>query len=109
MTCWTKNHPRQRISITMTTIVTTEDIRELFGRHADAYIRKDSQSLATCYADCCVIESPTFGRLTSRTEIESSFRNWFDAFPDATVELDHLLITGNRVAQAVTLHGTDTG
>jgi steroid delta-isomerase-like uncharacterized protein len=89
--------------------MTSEEIDTLFARYHELTERRDASSLAALYAENCIVESPSYGRLVAREAIERAFQEWFAAFPDWTVEYQELLVTGNRAVQTATHHGTDTG
>jgi serine phosphatase RsbU (regulator of sigma subunit)/predicted ester cyclase len=89
--------------------MTQEEIFTFFASWRDAYTRRDSTAFAAHYADNCVLESPAYGRLAGRALVENAHRGWFVTFPDVEVEFGDLLVTGDRVVQTSTMHGTDTG
>jgi steroid delta-isomerase-like uncharacterized protein len=89
--------------------MTSEEINTLFARHRELTERRDAGSIAALYAENCIVESPSYGRLVGREAIERSLQEWFATFPDWTFEYQELLITGNRVVQTATVQGTDTG
>jgi phosphoserine phosphatase RsbU/P len=93
----------------MTSAMTADEVNALFACWRDALLRHDAAGLAACYADNCILESPSYGSLTGRAQAEASWRNWFETFPDSSATFVELLIAGNRVAQTYTVHGTDTG
>jgi steroid delta-isomerase-like uncharacterized protein len=91
--------------------MTRQDVEEVFARRQEALERRDAAMLALLHSEDGVLESPTAGGIVSgRRAIEDVYRAWFTAFPDAAFIVDEpLLIDGNRVAQRLTLTGTDTG
>ena len=47
--------------------------------------------------------------MVGRADVEKVFRAWFGAFLDLKIRTDSLVIDGNRVAQVLSLEGTDIG
>jgi steroid delta-isomerase-like uncharacterized protein len=80
----------------------------LTSRH-EAFERRDLRKLAGLYSEECVLESPMAGTVAGRAAIEQAFHALFTAFPDLVFTSDEILIDGDRVAQTLTLVGTDIG
>src|SRR5262245_17759094 len=89
--------------------MTPEEITALFAHWRAAWARHDAVALAAFYADNAVLESPTFGRRIGRAAIESSYHEWFTAISDQSIDIGEFSVTGDRVVQTTTVHGTDTG
>ena len=89
--------------------MTTAEIVALFARRADAFSRHDAVTLAATHAEAGILLSPTAGTIVGRNAIENVYRLWFSAFPDLRMEVEDLLIAGDRVVQTVTVSGTDVG
>ena len=89
--------------------MTREEIVSLFSRRAAAQGDHDVDALTALYADSCVVESPLGGTHQGRDAIAHVFRSFFDAFPDANLTQEELIVDGDRVVQVGTLSGTDTG
>ena len=89
--------------------MTREEIVAFFERRQDALDNLDAARIAADYADTCVVESPMAGTHQGRAAVERVYRAVFDAFLDHTVRTETLVVDGNRVAQVVTLEGTDVG
>jgi len=89
--------------------MTREEIVSLFSRRAVAHGDHDVEGLASLYAESCVVESPLGGTHQGRDAIAQVLRTFFDAFPDAELSQEDLIIDGDRVVQVGTLSGTDTG
>ena len=91
--------------------MTRHDLEELFTRRQQALEGHDATTLASFHSEDGIIVSPMAGgTVHGRKAIEDIYRGWFSAFPDAKFTLDGpLLIDGNRVAQHLTITGTDTG
>lgn len=89
--------------------MTREEIVSLFSRRAVAQGDHDVEGLASLYAESCVVESPLGGTHQGRDAVAQVLRTFFDAFPDAELSQEDLIIDGDRVVQVGTLSGTDTG
>jgi steroid delta-isomerase-like uncharacterized protein len=91
--------------------MTRQDVEDVFVRRQQALGRRDAATLASLHCENGVLESPTAGgTVHGRRAIEEIYRAWFTGFPDVTFVADEpLLIDGNRVAQRLTISGTDTG
>lgn len=89
--------------------MTAEETKALFARRREAFALHDSMALAVSYDEDCVVESPAFGTLFGRTAVERVHAQFFAAFPDVQFQFGETLIAGDRVAQAATMYGTDTG
>jgi steroid delta-isomerase-like uncharacterized protein len=89
--------------------MTVKEIAAFFDRRGEAWARNDALTLSADYAENAVLHSPTAGIVIGRSAIERVYRVWMSAFPDLKVETDDLIIADDRVAQVVTVSGTDTG
>jgi steroid delta-isomerase-like uncharacterized protein len=91
--------------------VTREAIVELMKRRRLAMEQRDSNALASIYADECILDSPTAGgQVKGREAAIQLFEAWFiNAFPDSTAAFEDPVIDGDRVTQIVNLSGTGTG
>ena len=89
--------------------MTRDEIVAFFDRRQHAYDHLDAARLAADYARECVVDSPTAGIHWGRQAAQKALQAVFDAFPDMKVRTDSLIIDGNRVAQVLTIDGTDMG
>ena len=89
--------------------MTPEEISALFARQLEARRHHDVVTIAADYAENCVVETRMSGKQFGRAAVEKVYREFFAAFPDADYEFGDLFISGNQVALAVTVYGTDTG
>ena len=90
--------------------MTRDAIVDLFQRWQRAADRRDVHALVSLYAETCVVESPIAGgaisgRAANVEVIEAAYKG----FPDFRMNVEEMLIDGDRVAQIGTLTGTDTG
>ena len=89
--------------------MTRGEIVTLMTSRQEAFERRDLRALARLYSEHCVLESPMAGTVTGREAIEQVYQGLFSAFPDLVLSSDEILIDGDRVAQTLTLAGTDMG
>jgi steroid delta-isomerase-like uncharacterized protein len=89
--------------------MTREEIVDLFARREKAFNNQDVETLIALYAEDAVVESPLGGTHQGRTAIGAVADAFFEAFSDATMTADDLVIDGDRVVQVFTMSGTDTG
>jgi steroid delta-isomerase-like uncharacterized protein len=90
-------------------MLTREELTELFVRRQVALDSMDADALARDYADDCTVDSPASGPLVGIAAVDRASRAWFEAFPDLKVRTEQLIIDGARVVQLATLEGTDIG
>ena len=89
--------------------MTLEEITALLTGWRQAWACHDSVALAANYSDTCIVESPTYGKLTGRTSVETTYHDFFATFPDAVPEFGDSSITGHMIVQTMAINGTDTG
>lgn len=89
--------------------MTRDEIVAFFDRRRELYDDFDAAALAADYADDAVIDSPIAGVHTGRPAAEQALRAVFAAFLDRKMTTESLLIDGDRVAQVVTIEGTNIG
>ena len=80
----------------------------LFARRQDAYDNLDAQTLAADYTDDVIIDSPISGR-HGKADVMRGLEAVFDAFVDMRVTTTSLIVDPPRVAQAVTIEGSNLG
>lgn len=85
------------------------EIVEVLGRRHAAWVARDAAALARMHAPDAVVISPAGGVLEGRVEIERVYRQWLAAFPDIVVEVEELIIEGDRVAELAKMSGTHAG
>ena len=83
-------------------------ILALFARRQEAYDNLDAATLAADYADDAVIDSPISGR-HGKAEVLRGLEAVFDAFVDMKVTPTSLIVDPPRVAQIVTIEGSNLG
>ena len=73
-------------------------IRTFVENVVDAWERKDAVAAAGFHTLDSVVESPMFGTLHGRQAIEESYRAFFRAFPDATHQVEAIVVEPPQVA-----------
>jgi steroid delta-isomerase-like uncharacterized protein len=81
-------------------------LQTIAERYADAWNRRDPEAIAQYHALGGVAESPIYATLRGRKMIEDASRAFFTSFPDATLELDAIVVDPPRVALFTTVNAT---
>jgi steroid delta-isomerase-like uncharacterized protein len=89
--------------------MTREEIASLFTRRETAWNDHDVDGIVALYAENAVVESPLGGTHQGRAAIGAIAKTFFEAFTDATLTTDDVIIDGDRVVHVFTMSGTDTG
>ena len=89
--------------------MTREEIVAFFNRRQEALDDLDAATIAADYTEDCIVESPMGGTHQGRAAVERVYQAVFDAFLDHKIQTESLVIDGNRVAQVLSLEGTDIG
>ena len=90
-------------------MLTPEATRALFEKRHIYWKTHDAAALASDHAEECIVESPLGGVVRGRSNIESIYRSWFQAFPDTEMDIHELVIEANKVALVVSIRGTHVG
>lgn len=90
--------------------MTREQISAMFMRRWEQWNRRDTTALVHDFSEDSVVETPLAGgSMHGRKAIEDLYLQFFHAFPDARLQMDDLLIDGERVTLVGRMSGTDTG
>jgi steroid delta-isomerase-like uncharacterized protein len=89
--------------------MTRQEIIEFFARRDEVWQRHDYSALASEHAENGEVDSPLWGKVIGRNEIQNTYVQWFSSFPDAQYFTEHLLIDGNNAAQFIKMSGTQEG
>ncbi|OFW21402.1 MAG: hypothetical protein A3H97_20330 [Acidobacteria bacterium RIFCSPLOWO2_02_FULL_65_29] len=92
--------------------MTSAEIRAFCERFAKAWERSDVAALSACYAEDCEVVSPIFHTLRGRAEVETSFRDLFQAFSDYSIRVNDMIIDsdgGGRAALVWMAQSTHRG
>jgi steroid delta-isomerase-like uncharacterized protein len=88
--------------------MTREQIAALMSSMHRAWKDRDAAGLAAAHAEDSIVNSPMFGEVRGRADIERSYRDLFRAFADWTFEPQDLLIDGARAVQIFGVTATHT-
>ncbi len=86
--------------------MTREELQGIAERYVETWKRRDSAAIAQYFASDAVAESPMYATLRGRKAIDDAFRAFFTSFPDATLEIDAILVDPPRVAIFTTVNAT---
>lgn len=89
--------------------MTREEVANLFARREAAWNDHDVDRIVELYAEDAVVESPLGGTHQGRAAIAAVGKAFFEAFTDARITTDDLIIDGDRAVHVFTMSGTDTG
>jgi hypothetical protein len=84
-------------------------IEEMLAKQKDAFARRDAESLTALHAPDGIFESPAYGTVSGRAQIEQIYRYWYAAFPDFLLTWDAALIDPPRASYFWTFTGTAAG
>jgi ketosteroid isomerase-like protein len=87
----------------------TMTAREAFERGTETFNSHDSDGFAEVLADDVVFEAPGGLRGQGKAACIEFYGTWFDAFPDAHVDVHCLHIIGDVVVEEGTFTGTHNG
>ena len=86
--------------------MTREQLQGIAERYIELWRRRDPAGIAQCHAADGVAESPTYATLRGRQAIEDASRAFSTSFPDATHEVDAILVDPPRFAIFTTVNAT---
>ena len=81
-------------------------LEALADRFVEAFKRRDPEAMAACHAVDGVAESPMYATLKGRRAIEDAYRAFVTSFPDATTDVDTVLIDPPCIAVFATINAT---
>jgi ketosteroid isomerase-like protein len=85
------------------------EARKMMDAVTEAVFRKDLEAAAKLYAPDAVAITPDAGEVRGREQIIQYFRQFLDAFPDATDEVVHSHESGDTAIDEGYVFGTNTG
>jgi steroid delta-isomerase-like uncharacterized protein len=88
--------------------MTREQIVGVMQAMQRAWTVRDPVALAATHGEDGLVQSPIFGEVRGRADIERTYRDLFRAFADWTYEGQDLIIDGNRAAQTFAVTATHT-
>ena len=86
--------------------MTRQELQETAERYLKAWTRRDPATIAQYHASDGVVESPIYATLRGRKAIEDASRAFFTSFPDATLEVDAIVVDAPRIAIFTTVNAT---
>jgi steroid delta-isomerase-like uncharacterized protein len=86
--------------------MTRAELQDLAERYMDAWRGRDLVSIAAFHAVDGVVESPIYATLRGRKAIEDAARAFFGSFPDASFDVDAMVIDPPHVAAFTTTNAT---
>jgi steroid delta-isomerase-like uncharacterized protein len=89
--------------------MTRDAIVSLLAQRQAAIQRRDVEALMALHSATCVVDSPFGGHVKGSEAIRRVYEGWLEAFPDVDWATEPPIIDGDRVAQVVTVAGTDIG
>jgi steroid delta-isomerase-like uncharacterized protein len=90
--------------------MTREEIAAIVSRRIDAWHRRDIPGLVEDVSEDSVVDSPfAGGEGRGKAGFARAYEAFFQAFPDARLNLQDVLIDGDRVILVGRLSGTDRG
>jgi steroid delta-isomerase-like uncharacterized protein len=86
--------------------MTRDELHGIAERYVELWRRRDPVAVAQCHASDGVAESPIYATLRGRKAIEDASRAFFTSFPDATLDVDAILVDSPRLAIFTTVNAT---
>jgi len=86
--------------------LTHTDLRAVVNRFINVQQERDPVALAQFHTLDAVAESPMYGTLVGRPAIEDAYRAFYLSFPDATFEIDGIVIEPPNIAVFATATAT---
>ncbi len=86
--------------------MTRAELQALAERYLETWRQRNPVSIASLYAVDGVVESPIYATLRGRKAVEDSFRAFFTSFPDATLDVDAIIIDPPHGASFTTINAT---
>jgi predicted ester cyclase len=72
--------------------MTRAELKDIAERYVDLWKRRDPTGVALFHCSEGIAESPMYATLRGRAAIEQASRAFFRSFPDATFEIDAMVI-----------------
>jgi steroid delta-isomerase-like uncharacterized protein len=89
----------------MATVARTE-LRVMVDRFLETLQRRDPEGLARFHALDGVAESPMYATMRGRKAIEDAYRAFFTSFPDANIDVEHVVVDPPHVVMFGTINAT---
>jgi C-1 hydroxylase len=88
------------------TALTHTDLRAFVDRYITVQQRRDPAELAAFHAEDGIVESPMYGTLVGRAAVEEAWRAFFRSFPDATFDVEQVIVEPPDLAVFATVTAT---
>ena len=86
--------------------MTRAELQAVAERYLEIWQRREPVPIASFHAIDGVAESPIYATLRGRQAIEDASRAFFTSFPDATIDVDAIVIDPPHVAAFTTINAT---
>jgi C-1 hydroxylase len=86
--------------------MTHANLRAVADRYIEAQKRRDPVELTAYHTADGIVESPMYGTLVGRAAIEEAWRAFFKSFPDATFDVEQVLVEPPDMAVFATVTAT---
>jgi steroid delta-isomerase-like uncharacterized protein len=86
--------------------VARAELKLMVDRFLETLQRRDAEGLARYHALDGVAESPMYATMRGRKAIEDAYRAFFTSFPDATLDVEHVVVDPPYVAIFATVNAT---
>ena len=90
----------------MNTVMTRAELQRIVERYLEAWTKRDPEDIARFHSDEAVAESPIYSTLRGRKAIQDAARAFYTSFPDATQQVEQILIDPPNVAVFTTVNAT---
>lgn len=89
--------------------MTRDETAAFLRKFIEAWQKEDTPTLLGCYTENARLTSPMFHSLAGRTQLEKSYHDLFQALGDWQIQIDDIIVEGNRGVVAFTGHATQIG
>lgn len=87
-------------------VVARDELKAIVERFTETWQRRDPTGLAQHHAPDGVAESPMYATLRGRKAIEDAYRAFFTSFPDATIDVENIIVDPPYVVVFTTVTAT---
>ena len=87
-------------------VIERAELKTIADRYIEAWQRRDPRSLALHHATDGIVESPMFATLRGRKAVDDSYRAFFKSFPDASLDVEHVLADPPYLVLFATINAT---
>ena len=86
--------------------MTRDELQGIAERYVEVWRRRDPAAIAQYHTLDGVAESPIYATLRGRQAIQDASRAFFTSFPDATLEVEAIVVDAPRIAIFTTVNAT---